>query len=614
VTRQPDQDRVQAALATALARQSSVPSRAEAAWFRLRSFRHIALRGLRNLFDPSLKRWNGAQRLGSAPIQCEVKSDLWRDGRTDEFPLVAGKVENLRIAVRAFDGVEVDEGQILSFWKQLGPPNRLRGFVEGREIREGCVVPTIAGGLCQLSNALVRAANEAGITIVERHGHTARIEEAGSDIGDATIFWNYLDLRLSAPFPFRLEVQLTSDTLIVRIRANKPKKSDLDLNQPLNFAGQHPLAARGCLTCEQVQCFRNRDFSHLPKQGRTAVLLNTWSPEFETWLQDEKVEGDSFAPWVRRVRRKHGSWSFGDAPVYRSILAGLYRTFLLRFNPGGGKRQAALIMADQKLATTFANQLKPHHTHLIIDQSLAVPLLRAGALGGRTYDVFAHALPAEEIQSRLDAAWRASPSNGSLNDFRVDTEHCALEKTALRGATRIITAHAQVHDSMIKIGAAPVQRLAWHTSPQPHNPGSARHRERGQKPVIGFPASTLPRKGAIEMALSARELGWSVIIGGTADLHPALWQGIDVRRVSMSDPEWLNMVDLVVLPAHIEHAPRMLLQALERGIPVVASAACGLPSDAGHIEIPAGDMALLTSACRAALSACPTKANMVDAH
>ena len=115
-----------------------------------------------------------------------------------EFTLVAGKVQNLRIAARAFDGIVVPQDGVLSFWKQLGRPGRGRGFVEGREIREGCVVPTLAGGLCQLSNALVRCADAAGLEIVERWGHTARPLAEASAPGalDATVFWNYLDLRI----------------------------------------------------------------------------------------------------------------------------------------------------------------------------------------------------------------------------------------------------------------------------------------------------------------------------------------------------------------------------------------------------------------------------------
>jgi glycosyltransferase involved in cell wall biosynthesis len=598
--------RAQSAQATALTRAVAVPSRSEAAWFRLRAARHIVWRGIRNLLNPKLKYALQANDLTSAPVLAEISSDLWRDGRADEFPLVAGKVENLRIAVRAFNGLEIGTDQILSFWQQMGAPRRRRGFVEGREIREGCVVPTIAGGLCQLSNALARAADLAGLTIIERHGHTARIEQADAPTGDATIFWNYLDLRLSAPFPFRIETALTADTLVVRIKAKAIVRSapEFQTQSPT----LQPLAARGCLTCDQVHCFRHKTYDHLPSQGRTAVLLNSWSPEFDTWLRTRQIDGDWFAPWLRKARRA-AAWPDYDHPIYRPMLTGLRRTFLLRFNPSAGKRQAALIKADRWLAAAYAKRLKPHHTHLIIDQSLLVPLLRAGVLGGRTYDIFAPSLPAGDIQSRLDQALKASPAVESLNDFRVGPDYADSEVSGLKNAAKILTAHAQVSETMSQIGMNNVTLLPWDAPA----PTTKAHRDTPSKPVIGFPASALPRKGIIELALAARRLGWSVLIGGRPDPSPLLWLGVDVRNMPMSDPEWLNSVDLVALPAHVEHAPRKLLEALSKGIPVVASAACGLPKTAGHIEIPAGDMTALIAACRAAMAPCPNNAHMVDA-
>ena len=87
---------------------------------------------------------------------------------------MAGKIHNLRLAIRRIDGLEIPAGGIFSFWQQIGRATRRRGFVKGRELREGCIIPNIGGGLCQLSNALYDAALQANFEIVERHAHTPK--------------------------------------------------------------------------------------------------------------------------------------------------------------------------------------------------------------------------------------------------------------------------------------------------------------------------------------------------------------------------------------------------------------------------------------------------------
>jgi glycosyltransferase involved in cell wall biosynthesis len=57
---------------------------------------------------------------------------------------------------------------------------------------------------------------------------------------------------------------------------------------------------------------------------------------------------------------------------------------------------------------------------------------------------------------------------------------------------------------------------------------------------------------------------------------------------------------VVVLPAHIEHAPRALLRAVAAGLPVVASTACGLAALPGVREVAAGDVEAMRTALRAA--------------
>lgn len=586
-----------------------MPTRSAAASHWLRVAAHVVLHSLGALWRSTPRRHAPSNDLRNAPVIAEHRSPLWRDGRDEEFPLVAGKVENLRIARSAFDGIVIPAGAVVSFWRQLGRPSRWRGFVEGREIRAGCVVPTIAGGLCQLSNALATCAIHGGLTLVERHGHTARVErDAGRDSPgaiDATVFWNYVDLRLVSDFDFRVEVELSSDELVVRMRAADASRQIAGKPPaliPIATGTPRPVA-RGCLTCNQTECFRHRERVTARADRSTAVLVNAWTPEFARHLRGLEGEADWLVPWIRRARRRAGWWASSASSQHTvALAASLRRTLLLRRHAGeGGSRQAAMLQGDRWLAQRYARRLEPRHTHLVVDQSLLVPLAQMGALAGRTYEVLVHALPAGELQRRLDAAARRWPDAASLKDFRVSEAHCELEIDALRGAQRLATAHAEVARHLRATFGAVVETIDWALPA----PSKARHASALQAtPVVAFAASALARKGALELADAVRHLRWRLLVLGTPPSDPRLWHGIEVTHMAYRDPRWLACADVVALPAYIEHSPRALLTAFAHGIPVVASPECGLPSSLQASEVAAGDTAGLIAGLQRAVPPC----------
>jgi vancomycin resistance protein VanW len=137
-----------------------------------------------------------------------------------ERALELGKVQNLRIAAAAIDGLVVAPGETFSFWRAAGRATKAKGYVVGRELRQGCMIPTIGGGICQLTNALSRVAHRAGLEIVERHSHSVQPEGFFIDpTTDATVFWNYIDFRFRSPRPVRIGTALTETTLVVRLDA-----------------------------------------------------------------------------------------------------------------------------------------------------------------------------------------------------------------------------------------------------------------------------------------------------------------------------------------------------------------------------------------------------------
>ncbi|MDV6235072.1 VanW family protein [Leptospira ellisii] len=77
----------------------------------------------------------------------------------------------------------------------------LQGFVLGRGIREGCIIPSIAGGICKISNALYDVAVRSGFEVLERHRHSFVIPGSlAEQNGDTTVKWNSIYLRFRSGF------------------------------------------------------------------------------------------------------------------------------------------------------------------------------------------------------------------------------------------------------------------------------------------------------------------------------------------------------------------------------------------------------------------------------
>src|SRR6185369_9452160 len=155
------------------------------------------------------------------------------DTRDSEAQHQFGKVENLRQAAKRFDRIAIPADGIFSFWKQLGKPTQSRGFVAGRMLKEGCLVASTGGGLCQLSNALFDVALKSGAEIVERHAHSRRVPGSAAQFGrDATVAWNYVDFRFKAPQDLMLRATLTDKQLVLRLFGKVSRRRVERLDKP----------------------------------------------------------------------------------------------------------------------------------------------------------------------------------------------------------------------------------------------------------------------------------------------------------------------------------------------------------------------------------------------
>jgi hypothetical protein len=580
---------------TSLATEHRVPTRREAAIFRFKTFLFQVKRSVYDLRLGDLRRFEKANALTDKPLISESKTQLWTESDPEERALVAGKIHNLRLAVRKLDGIDIEGGKVFSFWKHIGRTSRLRGFVQGRELREGCVIPNIGGGLCQLSNALYDAALEAGFEIIERHAHTQVI--AGSlaeQERDATVFWNYVDLRFRSTASFRIEARLDGRELIVRFMGEHNGTGELKSLPQISQLLPNSEKPRNCMTCEVNDCHRVVERTSNPNFGNTAFLVDEFLPEFDKYIHGQRASADSlFVPIDGgRFRKANYAWSTaGYSTVEQSYYVTAARSYSSRkLAAQGASRQLNLLRNYKRLAESYARRLTFDVLHIVVQQDLLPFLWEGGHLGGRSFDVLMTALPMNEIQSRLDFAKSLHPESKTLADFRADEWLVEVESEALKNARTIITPHSDIAFLFPKRA----KLIDWE---QPAVEATAR--AKNKKPIIVFPASTVGRKGCYELRQALKGMEAKLIRLGPDIEADNFWYGFDTER---GGNDAIDAADVIVLPAFIEHRPRRLIRAAATGIPVIASTACGLGKIAGIETVDAGDSEGLREKIMAAIS------------
>jgi hypothetical protein len=305
--------------------------------------------------------------------------------------------------------------------------------------------------------------------------------------------------------------------------------------------------------------------------------VDTHWPEFGKYYLARRAAGDTlFKPLPSFLDRNHTyEWPSGGDEVTSPFVA-LGRKLALRSLPSqGSSLQKTLSQWEHRLVEAYLARLDYRTEHLVIQQPLLLPLLHAGALGGRTYDVLMVRSPIRQLQSQLDYARSLHPDSPTLGDFRAPRDVADLEWDLLRKANRLITPHIRIASSFPNAEVVP-----WDVP-------AARVQSIPTRDLVVFPAPTLGRKGAYEVREAIRELGIPLGVVGPCLEGQNFWQ--DVAVIQLSAKDWLSRARVVVMPAFVEHQPRRILKAVTEGIPVIVSEECGVPPGEGITVIPAGN-------------------------
>jgi vancomycin resistance protein YoaR len=231
-----------------------IPTRLSAATFATKAAALRARRAIANLRHP-IPRYTPSSELPLPFIAAQSITALWTDDRSEEQWHQRGKVANLSLAATQIHRCRILSGQEFSFWRQVGKPSGHRGFQLGRMLQEGCMVPSVGGGLCQLSNALYQVALDSGCQILERHRHSRLVPGSATAAGrDATVAWNYIDLRFRARTEIELQAEVTDTHMLISILSAtaSPRPRPALEHLTTKPAGDD----HACDTCGATACFR----------------------------------------------------------------------------------------------------------------------------------------------------------------------------------------------------------------------------------------------------------------------------------------------------------------------------------------------------------------------
>lgn len=144
----------------------------------------------------------------------EHQSFLLKPLQNVDMALQRNKTKNLSLAIAKINGTIIHPGEVFSFWKMVGRPTKLKGYLPGLVLSNGQIKSGVGGGLCQMGNLLYWMAIHTPLSITQRYRHSYDVfPDVNRKVpfgSGATLAYNYIDLQISnnTATPFQLNVWL----------------------------------------------------------------------------------------------------------------------------------------------------------------------------------------------------------------------------------------------------------------------------------------------------------------------------------------------------------------------------------------------------------------------
>lgn len=130
------------------------------------------------------------------------------------------RVNNIKIAGKAINGVVIHSGEIFSYNNTIGKTTKEKGYQQAKVVSNGKEIKDYGGGVCQVSTTLFNAADKAGMEILERHSHSKAVDYVPKD-RDAATSYGYLDMRFKNNKDYPVVIKCDINNGAVNISINK---------------------------------------------------------------------------------------------------------------------------------------------------------------------------------------------------------------------------------------------------------------------------------------------------------------------------------------------------------------------------------------------------------
>lgn len=129
----------------------------------------------------------------------------------------AERKNNIQVALKALDGLVIEEGEVFSFNEITGERNEKSGYKEAKIISGGTFVSGLGGGVCQVSTTLYNACLLSGLEIVESHNHSLPVSYVEPSF-DAMVSFGSSDLKVRNNSGGKIIITTSSENDICKVK------------------------------------------------------------------------------------------------------------------------------------------------------------------------------------------------------------------------------------------------------------------------------------------------------------------------------------------------------------------------------------------------------------